>query len=64
MAMKDVLGHDMTDTEERLLDAYERLKALLERDLEPIAEAAVKEAVASLWQVVNGLALTDDRPES
>jgi hypothetical protein len=63
MAPKDLLGRDMTPDEVALLEAYERLTALLERDLDPIALASVKEATAALWQAVNALALTDDRPD-
>lgn len=63
MASKDLLGREMTDVEVKLLETYERVKALLEEDLDPIADAAVKEATASLWQAVNALALTDDRPD-
>lgn len=63
MTPKDLLGREMTEAEARLLETYERLKALLELELTPIMEAAVKEATASLWQAVNALALTDDRPD-
>ncbi|MHC5011418.1 MAG: hypothetical protein ACYTG6_10770 [Planctomycetota bacterium] len=63
MAASDVMGNEMTAAEERLLAAYEQLKALLEEDLSPSANANVREAVAALWQAVNNLALTDDRPD-
>jgi hypothetical protein len=59
---KDVLGQPLTETEARLLAAYRDLGALLEADLAPAARASVAEAVAALWQAVNDLALTDDRP--
>lgn len=62
MSQQDVLGREMTVEEIALLEAYRQLLGLLERDLPPCAAAGVKEAVASLWQVVNDLALTDDRP--
>jgi hypothetical protein len=61
--MKDLLGRDLTATETRLLEAYRSLLALLELDLAPNVAANVREAAASLWQVVNGLALVDERPE-
>ena len=61
-AGKDLLGNPLTGAEARLLSAYDTLKALLEEDLAPSARANVAEAVASLWQALNGLALTDDRP--
>jgi len=60
---KDLLGRPMTATEQRLLSAYEGLKALLREDLPPSAAANVREAVAALWQVVNDLALASDRPD-
>ena len=59
---KDLLGREMSAEEQRLLDAYHRLEALLDDDLPPTAQAAVREAVAALWQAVNNLALTDERP--
>lgn len=60
---KDVLGNPMTEAEQDLMGAYERLLSLLSReDLPPSAESNVKEAIACLWQAVNDLALVDDRP--
>ena len=59
---QDLLGHDLTAEEARLLEVYRELESLLALDLSPTAEANVKEAVAALWQAVNNLALTDDRP--
>ena len=59
----DVLGTPLTAGERRLLAAYGQLKALLEDEgLAPAVRANVAEAVAALWQAVNDLALTDDRP--
>ncbi len=58
----DILGTPMTDTEQKLVSAYDTLMALLDEDLAPAARAGVAEAVASLWQVLNDLALTDARP--
>ena len=60
---EDLLGREMTEVEVELLDLHGRLVALLEKDLSPITEASVKEAIAALWQAVHGLALTDDRPD-
>jgi hypothetical protein len=60
---KDLLGSPLTSVEQRLLAAYEGLKALLREDLAPCAEANVKEAIASLWQAVHDLCLVEDRPE-
>ena len=64
MSDTDLLGKALTDTERALLTTYDDLKALLTRDdLSPCVEANVKESIACLWQAVNDLALTDDRPE-
>ena len=35
----------------------------LELDLSPCAAANFREAAAALWQIVNDLALVEDRPE-
>ena len=58
----DILGAPLTDAEQKLLSAYRTLEALLQEDLSPTARAGVAEALASLWQVVNNLGLTSDRP--
>ncbi len=60
---KDLLGREMTDWEARLVEAYEALARLAASPLPPTAAANVREAMASLWQAVNGLALVDDRPD-
>jgi hypothetical protein len=60
----DLLGRDLTAAERALLDAYDGVLALLDGDdLAPSAEAAIKEAAASLWQAANTLALDVERPE-
>ncbi len=60
----DLLGRELTDTEAAVLAAYDGLKALLERDdLAPCTRANIAESLACLWQAVNELALTDDRPD-
>ncbi len=57
-AFTDLLGRPVTAVEAELLDLYRRLKALLERDdLEPCTRAAVRNALAALWNGVNDLAL-------
>ncbi len=59
----DVLGTRLTDDERALLTIYESLKAMLAREnLAPHVDANVREALAALWQAVNNLALTDERP--
>ena len=62
-AAKDLLGRPLSGVEQRVLAAYEGLKALLKEDLPPCAAANVREAIATLWQVVNDLALVSDRPD-
>ena len=58
----DLLGHPLTPVEIELLDLYDRLKALLERDdLEPCARAAARNALAALWNGVNDLALEHEQ---
>lgn len=60
----DLLGRPLTGFEEALLGVYEDLKALLDHEgLAPCAVANVKDAIAVLWNAVNDLALTDDRPD-
>ncbi len=59
----DLLGRRLTPVETELLDLYNRLKALLERDdhLEPCARAAARNALAALWNGVNDLALEHEQ---
>jgi hypothetical protein len=53
----DLLGTELTASEERLLGVYEELKALCSADLPPVAAANVRAALALMHNVVNGLAL-------
>ncbi|HWE12730.1 MAG TPA: DUF6052 family protein [Solirubrobacteraceae bacterium] len=54
----DLLGGQMTASEERLLAVYEELKALCgDEDLPPLAHANIRAALALVHNVVNGLAL-------
>jgi hypothetical protein len=53
----DLLGTELTASEERLLGVYEELKALCSTDLPPVAAANVRAALALMHNVVNGLAL-------
>jgi hypothetical protein len=53
----DLLGSELTPTEERLLAVYEELKALCGEELEPIADANVRAALALMHNVVAGLGL-------
>ena len=54
---QDLLGNEMSATEERLLAVYEELKALSGEDLPPVAAANVRASLALMHNVVNGLAL-------
>jgi Family of unknown function (DUF6052) len=53
----DLLGNELTEPEQRLLDLYEGLKRLCADDLPPVAAANVRAALALIHQAVNGLAL-------
>jgi hypothetical protein len=53
----DLLGDELTESEQRLVDVYEDLKRLCEDDLPPVAAANVRAALALVHQAVNGLAL-------
>jgi hypothetical protein len=54
---QDLLGQEMTASEERLLVVYEELKALCAEDLPPVAASNVRSALALMHNAVNGLAL-------
>ena len=54
---QDLLGKEMSASEERLLAVYEELKALCAEDLPPVAASNVRAALALMHKVVNGLAL-------
>ena len=54
---QDLLGNEMSATEERLLAVYEELKALCGEELPPVAAANVRASLALMHNVVNGLAL-------
>ncbi len=58
----DLLGTPLAESEKKLLAAYATLQALLDEDLAPTARANVDEAIAALWQAVNNLGLTAERP--
>lgn len=53
----DLLGNQLSQSEQRLLAVYEELKALCDEDLPPLAHANVRAALALMHNVVNGLAL-------
>ena len=53
----DLLGQELSASEQRLLALYEELKALCAEDLPPLAHANVRAALALMHNVVNGLAL-------
>ena len=53
----DLLGSELTPTEQRLLALYEELKSLCAEDLPPNAKAGVQASLALMHNVVSGLAL-------
>ena len=53
----DLLGNELSPAEQRVLAVYEELKALCAEDLEPIAAANTRAALALMHNVVNGLGL-------
>jgi hypothetical protein len=53
----DLLGNEMSPSEQRLLAVYEELNALCAEDLPPVAHANVRAALGLMHNVVNGLAL-------
>ncbi len=53
----DLLGVELSPSEERLLAIYEELKALCAGDLPPNAHCGVRASLALMHNVVNGLAL-------
>ena len=54
---QDLIGQELTASEERLLAVYEELKALCGEELPPVAHANVRASLALMHNVVNGLAL-------
>ncbi|HEY5430376.1 MAG TPA: hypothetical protein VIK04_14770 [Solirubrobacteraceae bacterium] len=54
----DLIGQELTASEQRLLAVYEELKALCGEDLPPVAHANVRASLALMHQAVNGLALS------
>ncbi len=54
----DLLGNTLSEQERELLDVYNTLKRLAEReDLPPCAARNVRKALACMWQATNDLAL-------
>jgi hypothetical protein len=53
----DLLGSELTPTEQRLLAIYEELRALCAEELPPNAHAGVRASLALMHNVVSGLAL-------
>ena len=53
----DLLGAELTATEQRLLAVYEELKSLCGEELPPNASAGVRASLALMHNVVSGLAL-------
>ena len=56
--MKNAMGVELTESERTLVDCYEMLVKVLEReDLAPFERRNALKAVAALWQIANGLDL-------
>jgi Family of unknown function (DUF6052) len=53
----DLLGSELSPTEQRLLAIYEELKSLCAEELPPNAHAGVRASLALVHNVVTGLAL-------
>jgi hypothetical protein len=53
----DLLGLELSPSEQRLLAVYEELKSLCAEDLAPNVECGVRASLALMHNVVNGLAL-------
>ena len=59
----DLLGNDLTGDERELVDLYQRLQTLSQRDdLPPVATANVKQAMVLMWNACNDLALICEEP--
>jgi hypothetical protein len=56
--MKNAMGAELTESEKVLVDCYQSLVKVLERDdLAPFERRNALKAVAALWQIANGLDL-------
>jgi hypothetical protein len=62
--MKNMLGQELSEAEGRLVDCYRMLHMTLDmhgEDLPPFARRNATKALASLWQVMNGLDMDPDQ---
>lgn len=57
---QDLLGNELTSAEIEILDVYERLKAICSQELPPVAESNFRDALAAVWNAVNGLGLAHE----
>jgi hypothetical protein len=56
--MQNMMGVELTEAESMVVDVYRQLARILEmygEDLPPFAKRNATKALASLWQVMNGL---------
>jgi hypothetical protein len=60
---RDLLGRSLSPVEAQVLETYRGVLALLKEPLPPSVDANLREAAAALWQIVNDLALADERPD-
>ena len=62
--MKDLVGHDMTPAEARLVRTLKSVEALLsDPEMPPCALAGAREAYGALWIAANDLALVAGKPD-
>lgn len=57
--MKNAMGVELSESERTLVESYQSLVSLLKdgKDLAPFERRNAMKAVATLWQIVNGLDL-------
>ena len=56
--MQDLMEHELTEPEAKLVDVYRELHRIVEMradELPPFALRNATKALAALWQVMNGL---------
>jgi hypothetical protein len=56
-ARVDLIGNELTASERRMVAVYDELKALCAEDLDPVAAANVRAALALMHNCVSGLGL-------
>jgi hypothetical protein len=62
--MRNMFGEELSEPESRVVDCYRMLHMTVEmhgEDLPPFARRNATKALASLWQVMNGLDMDPDQ---